>query len=140
VLDRRLYELHQAIAEHDRMLAEALQKIRRLESESGLGKGYSPRLRNRKLRLIQLIFRSRTRASVSGLARALDLDRKTVRKDLGFLAKIGFVTYHAVQSRHSNPGRRGSRPQLTNRGRLAAMHLDELDKVQEEHWDQAKYS
>jgi hypothetical protein len=70
----------------------------------------------------------------------LGLNRRTVRKDLGFLAKIGFVAYQAVPSRYSNPGRKGSRPQLTNRGRLAAMHLDELDKVPEECWGQATYA
>jgi len=140
VLDRQLYELHQAIAEHDRMLAEALQKIRHLESESGLGIHSSISLRNRKLRLMQLIFRSRTRTSVSGLARTLGISRPTVRKDLGFLAQVGFVAYQAVPSRYSNPGRRGSKPQLTKRGRTAAMHLDELDKVPEEYWSQTTYA
>ena len=139
-MDRRLYELHQAIAEHDRILAEALQKIRRLESESGLAKGYSPSLRNRKLRLIQLISRSRMRVTVTGLARTLSLDRKTVMKDLYFLAKIGFVAFQAAPSPHSNPGRRGNRPQLTKRGRLAAMHLDELDRIPEESWTQTPYA
>ena len=139
-MDRRLYELHQAIAEHDRMLAEVLQKIRHLESESGLAKGYSPSLRNRKLRLIQLISRSRMRASVTGLARTLSLDRKTVMKDLSFLANVGLVAFQAAPSRYSNPGRRGNRPQLTKRGRLAMMHLDELDHIPEESWTQTPYA
>lgn len=139
-MDRQLYEVHQTLAEHERMLAEALQKIRYLENESGLGKGFSSSLRNRKLRLIQLISRSRMRATVTGLARTLSLDRKTVRKDLSFLAKAGLVAYQTAPSRYSNPGRRGNRPQLTKRGRLALMHLDDLDKVPEEGWSQTSYA
>lgn len=139
-MDRRLYEIHQTLVEHERMLAEALQKIRCLENESGLGKGFSSSLRNRKLRLIQLISKSRMRATVTWLARTLSLDRKTVRKDLSFLAKIGLVAYQTAPSHYSNPGRKGNRPQLTKRGRLALMHLDDLDKVPEEGWSQTSYA
>jgi len=130
VPDRQIQEIHRMLVEHDRMLAEALRKIRYLESVSVYP-------RNRKLQLIQFISRSETLGtSISGLARILGLDRKTVRKDLAFLAKIDFIAYERVLSRRMNPGRDGIRPRLTEKGRQAAARIDELDRIPQESWAQ----
>jgi len=133
VPDRQIQEIHRVLVEHDRMLAEALRKIRYLESVSVYP-------RNRKLQLMQLISRSETLGtSISGLARILGLDRKTVRRDLAFLAGIGFVAYQRAPSRRANPGREGTRPRLTEKGRLAVMRLDELDRTPQESWGQTTH-
>jgi DNA-binding transcriptional ArsR family regulator len=108
---RGLNRLLEALEQNNDLLR---QLIRRIES---LAPHEKPGLvGSRRLRLLKAIHELGEEACVTTLRRVVVADQKTIRKDLNLLAEEGLVRF-CVFNRNHNPGRRGNKPKLTQKGK-----------------------
>ena len=123
-----LDDIRSILIRHDEMLLRILGYLKQMGRNGRL----NHHIRDRRLRLLYTMYLFNENLCISKLAKVIDADRKTVRRDLALLTKMGLVSYDPRPNSRYNPGRKGCKPKLTKRGKVIALKAYDLDG--EELW------
>jgi Fic family protein len=125
-----LNEIRSILVRHDEMLLRIIDYLKQLSENDEL----NCHIRDRRLRLLYTVNLFNENLCVSKLAIVVNADRKTIREDLACLTNAGLIAYTPPSSNRLNPGRKGCKPRLTQKGKSIALRAYDLDEEQNEAW------